>query len=400
MSDIQVLHQRVSDLRTRIRLLVAQKWAVRGLIVGALFSLVLVACTKLQWWLDAADYLWVALTVAGAAGCAYGWTRPVSLLDAAQAADDRAGLKERLSTAVELSRDETRSAIAEAQIADAARYARDLRSTAVLPWRAPAELRYLAAAVVVLVAAIVVPELDVFRTTQEKADREVMRLQGEQIQQVAKKLERELKKGGDKNAEILRRVAQNMAQLGRDQKLGRVSKKQAMLQMNDLQKQLKDAQEKSGAGSGEKALDRSVAEMKRAAQRQAQQGNGDAARALQQMAQNLEKRDLEAARRQLEEMARKMQAGKMSPEDARKTAETLQEMARSMSGTNLNQASEQMKEAAKQLQEAAAKAQQLQKQSSRAGSAAERQKLQQQLSQALQQGAQQASAKTAQAGGT
>lgn len=400
MSDIQVLHSRVSGVRTRIRLLVAQRWTVVGLIGGVLFCLLLVACTKFQWWRDAEDYLWVSILLGGAAGFVFGWTRPVSALDAAQIADERAGLKERLSTAVELSRAGSRSEIAEAQLADAAKHADSLRASTVLPWRVPFEVRYLAAAIALLAAVMIVPQLDVFKSAQDKADEAAMKLQGEQIQAVAKKLQKDLKKGGDKNDEILHRVAQNMQQLGKDQKLGRVSKKQAMLQLNDLQKQLKEAQEKSGAGSGQKGLDKSVAQMKQAAQRQAQQGNGDASKSLQQMAQNLEKRDLEGAKKQLEEMAQKMRDGKMSPEDAKKLSDTLQEMAKSMSGTNLDQASQQMKDAAQQLQKAAQAAQQLQKQMEQAKTPQQKQQLQQQMAQAMSQGLQQAASQTQKAGGT
>jgi len=400
MSDIQVLHSRVGDVRTRIRLLIAQRWTVRGLIGGVLFCLLLVAATKFQWWRDAEDYLWVAITAGGFAGFIYGWMQPVSRLDAAQIADERAGLKERLSTAVELSGAESRSEIADAQLADAAKHAEELRASAILPWRMPFEVRYLAAAIALLAAVMIVPNLDVFKSAQDKADQEAMKLQGEQIQAVAKKLQNQVKKGDDKNGEILRRVAQNMSQLGKDQKLGRVSKKQAMLQLNDLQKQLKEAQEKTGGGSSQKGLDKSIAEMKQAAQRQAQQGNGDASKALQQMAGNLEKRDLDAAKKQLEEMANKMRDGKMSPEDAKKLSDTLEQMAKSMSGTNLDQASKEMKDAAQQLQKAAQATQQLQKQMQQAKTPQEKQQLQQQMAQQMSQGLQQAAQQTAKAGGT
>src|SRR5439155_1146539 len=95
-------------------------------------------------------------------GLIIGLTRKVSPMVAAQIADERSGLKERLSTAVELSSRPQRSAVAEAQIADAAAHAGSVRATEVLPWRAPAQLRWLAAAAALLLAVIFLPELPVF----------------------------------------------------------------------------------------------------------------------------------------------------------------------------------------------------------------------------------------------
>jgi len=401
MTHDQVLLDRVGAVRMRIRLLITQQWVCLGLTYGALTCLLLVAATKFQWWTDAEDYIWAVLAAGALTGLLIGWTRHISPLVAAQIADERGELKERLSTAVELSAAAERSEVAEAQIADAARNVENLRVSRILPWRVPKQLRYLAGAVAVLLAVIFLPELSIFHSTQERMDREAMRLQGEKIQQVAKHLEKELaRKGGEKNDEILRRVAQNMKQLGKDQKLGRISKKQAMLAMNELQKQLKDTENRASGGKSQKSLDRSVAEMMQASRRQSAQGNSENARALQQMAQSLSKRDLENAKRQLEELARKMQSGKMTPDDAAKASEMLQQMAQAMEGSNLDKASQQMKDAAKQLQKAAQAAKQMQKQMQQAKSPGDRQKLQQQMAQALSQGLQQAGQRTQKAGGT
>jgi hypothetical protein len=208
------------------------------------------------------------------------------------------------------------------------------------------------------------------------------------------------RKGEDDNAEILRRIAQNMKQLGKDQKLGRISKKQAMLQMNELQKQLKDAEEKFTGGGDKKSWDKVASDLREAAQRQERQGGGEAAKALQRMAENVQKRDMDGAKRQLEELARKLQSGKMTPQEAKETADALSQMAQAMSGSTLDQASEEMKEAAKQLQEAAKQAQKFQQKMAQAKSEGERQELQQQMAQAMQQGMASAGQQCQQAGGT
>lgn len=403
MTNDQLLLDRVGAMRRRIRLLVAQQWLCLGLTFAALAGLLLVIATKLQWWTDAIDYLWALLLVGAVTGLIIGWTRRITPMVAAQIADERAGLKERLSTAVEIAASEDRSPIAQAQLADAAEHAQGLQISRVLPWRMPRQARYLAGAVALLLAVIFVPELSIFHSRQEQLDREAMRKEGQRIQRIAKAIETKLpkKKSKDENEEIVRRVAAEMKKLGKDQARGRIGKKQAMLRMNQLQKNLKEAEQKAGGGqNNQKSMDQVAAQLQQAADKQSQKGNGENAQALKQMADNLSKRDLEGAKRQLEELARKMQSGKMSPEEAAKTSEMLQQMAESMQNSNLEQASQQMKDAAKQLQQAAEAAKNFQKQMASAKTDAERQKLQQQMQQAMQQASQQAGEQAHKAGGT
>ena len=399
----QMLHSRVGAVRTRIRLLLAQQALCVGLTIAAGSGLLFVAATRLRWWTDAVDYLWALFLVGGAAGLIYGWTRRISPMVAAQIADERAGLKERLSTAVELSRANSRSEIADAQIADAAGHAKDLDPARVLPWRVPQQVRWTVAACAILAAAIFLPDLPIFHSPQDRIDRAVMAAQGEQLQRVAKELEKKAKKAEkeDENAEILRRVAREMKQLGKDQEKGRISKKQAMLKLNDLQKQVKEAQnDQNGGGKSQKPMDQVANQLQDAAQKHERSGNPEGARQLKQMADNIGKKDFDAAKKQLEELAKKMQSGQMNADDAQKAADTLEQMAKSMEGSSLDKASKEMKDAAKQLAKAAAEAKKLQQQMASAKSDAERQQLQQQASQQMSQAMQQAGQTTQKAGGT
>lgn len=402
MTQDQVLRDKVGEVRFRIRLLVTQQWICTALTVALVTGLLLVLATKMRWWTDAIDYLWLLLLLGAAVGFGIGWTRRVSPLVAAQVADEKAGLKERLSTAVELAAAPERSHLAEAQISDAIEHAKQLRVAEMLPWRAPRQLKYLAAAGVVLLAAIFVPELPLFHSKQERLDAEVMKQEGARLQKLAKTLEKKVaeKKEKDSNDEILRKVSREMQKLGKDQARSRVSKKQALLAMNDLQKQIKEEENKLTGGPAGKSMEKVSAEMKAAADRQKQEGAPDGGKALKQMAENLEKKDFDAAKKQLEELAKKVQSGNLKPEEAKQLAETMEQMAKSMAGSNLNEASEQLKDAASKLQEAAKQAQKLEQQMAQAKTEGERQQLQQQMQQALQQGAQQAASQCSKAGGT
>jgi hypothetical protein len=403
MSHEQVLQTKVHQLRTRIRMLLAQQAMVVGVTYAAVAGLLLVAATRFQVWTDAVDFLWALLLIGAVTGLLIGWTRRITPLIAAQIADERGGLKERLSTAVELAAQESRSEVAEAQIADAARHAQDLRVSEVMPWRAPRQLRFLAGAVAVLLAAIFLPDLPLFQSAQERADREALRFEGQRIQRVAKEMEKKLakkKKGEDESDAILRRIARNMKQLGKEQSRNRVSKKQAMLKMNELTKQLKEAENRMTGGKAEKSLEKVAAEMQQRAVKEQAKGNGEGAKALQKMAESISKQDMEAAKKQLEELAKKIQDGKLSAEEMQKAAEMLQQMAQSMDGSTLKEASQQMKDAAQKLQQAAKTAQQMQQKMQQAKSDAERQQIQQQMQQQVQQAMQSAAEQTECAGGT
>lgn len=402
MTQDQVLLRQVSAFRTRIRLLITQKWLCVSLTVAVLIAILLVAATKLQWWTDAVDYIWALIVLGGIVGLAVGWTRQITPLVAAQIADERAGLQERLSTAVELSNRNATGEVAEAQIADAARHAGELRPGEVLPWRPPHQARYLVTAVALLLAAIYVPELSIFHSRQDLLDRKAMQDEGVRIQQIAREVEKKLpKKSQNENEEILRRVAAEMKKLGKDQSLGRMPKKAALLKMNELQKQLKETERKMpGAGNATKSMEKVSSDLRQAAEKADRQGSGEAAKSLRQMADHVDKKDFEGAKRQLEELARKMQEGKMSPDEAAKAADMLQQMAQSMQNSNLDPASKQMKDAAKQLQKAAEAARQMQKQMAGAKTDAERKQIQQQMAQAMQQGSQIAGEQTQKAGGT
>lgn len=401
MTNDQLLLHRVGTFRRRIRLLITQQWLCVGLTGALLAGLLLVAATKFLWWTDAIDYLWALLLLGAVVGLAVGWTRRITPMVAAQIADERAGLKERLSTGVEIAGSADRSPIAQAQLADAAQHAQELEIARVLPWRAPRQLRYLVAAAVLLLAVIFVPEWSIFHSRQEQLDREAMRREGARIQRVAKAIEAKLpkKNAKDENAAIARRVAAEMKKLGKDQARGRIPKKQAMLRMNELQKTLKEAEQKaSGGQNNQKSMEQVAAQLQQSAEQQSQQGNNENAKALKQMAENVSKQDREGAKRQLEELARKLQSGQMSADEVAKTSEMLQQMAQGMSGSGLDQASQPLKDAAKQLQQAAQTAKDLQKQMASAKTDAERQALQKQMQQAVQQASKPASQQTAKAG--
>lgn len=399
MTHEEALCRHVEAVRRRVRLLLAQQGLCVGMTVAAGIGLALVAATRLQWWTDAVDYIGPVLFLGAALGALLGWFRPVSRLTAARIAEERADLKERLSTALVLSERGVESEVARAQRADAARCAAALRPADLLPWRLPSQARFLAIAIAALLAALYLPDLPIFSTPQQRLDREAMREQGRRLQAAAREIERRVpRKRDDPNAEILRRIARNMERLGRDQERGRITKKQAMLRLNDLRRQLQQARNARSVPPG--SLDRVAEQLRSEAARQEHAGNRDRAQALEQMARHLAARDFQAAARQLEEQARSLTARPLTPEEARQAAETLERMASAMRSSALDPAARQLEEAASALRQAAQQASRLQQQARQASSAGERQRLDREARATLARGTREAGSRCQQAGGT
>src|SRR5207249_3413607 len=147
----------------------------------------------------APEWLAAVLLAGAVVGAGIGWTRRVTLMDAAQLADRRLDLKERLSSGVDfLERGEVHPMVA-AQLADAAEHSTRLRPAEVFPHRFPREWRLLAGSLLCLLALLYLPSLPFLQSPQKRAERAAMRREGVRIQALAKEHPRRL---GDRNADI------------------------------------------------------------------------------------------------------------------------------------------------------------------------------------------------------
>jgi hypothetical protein len=348
MESEAVLRDRVGQLRRRVRLLVTARWVFAALVVAAVLCSVLVVLDRLEWISAPPEYLAGVLALGALIGAAIGMTRRVSLMDAAQ-------------------------------LADAAEHSSRLRAPEVFPFRVPREAKFFAASLLLLCGLVFVPELSVFQSPKVRAEKTAMKKEGERIEKLAKDYK---KRSAQKNADITKRIAANMQALGKEMRRGRISKKQAMLKMGRLTKEMKEAQRQLAVANTPRSLEQAADKLKKSAENAQRQGaNPAAAKMMADMANALEKKDFEAAAKQLQQLADRLQKGEMKPEEAKAAADALSKMAEAMKGTQLDAASKQMQEAAKKLAE---------------GSKMSGPQMQQAMKQAMQQAGQQC----AQAGGT
>jgi hypothetical protein len=142
-----ILHQKLAQLRRRLRLLVTQRWVALALTYAAGAGCLLALIARVRWAPAAVDWIGAALILGAMVGLVIGWTRAVTTLTAAQLADERLDLKERISTGVLLAASADSDDMALAQLADAARSARSVHPAQAFPWRLPRLARWLSAIV-------------------------------------------------------------------------------------------------------------------------------------------------------------------------------------------------------------------------------------------------------------
>jgi hypothetical protein len=101
MNADAVLMEKIAQLRVRVRLLVVQRWVLRALLAAVALCLLVGLGMRLAGAPLRVEWLVPILAAAALAGAVIGWTRPVSAMDAARLADQRLGLRERLSSGLE-----------------------------------------------------------------------------------------------------------------------------------------------------------------------------------------------------------------------------------------------------------------------------------------------------------
>ena len=253
------------SVTARLRLVRWVRHASRGALVGIAVCLVVVALSHfnlLPSWLYLEAVLPIVLLLGIGIGTLTAFLRPIALMDVARLAEARLGLKERLSSALEFER-APQSALApdaallmRLQSKDAATYARSLKAADAVPWKWPWESKAALGGLVLLLLALILPNLPMLIPPGVQTERKIVSKTGDKLQQTAKSI---AKQADLQNLEGTRRAAANMQHLGQRLSQGHTDKKQAMVQMSKLTQQLraeqqKMAQQNGGPGAGTKSM--------------------------------------------------------------------------------------------------------------------------------------------------
>ncbi len=339
-----ILDQKLRELRKRMRLLAALKWASILALYASAIALVLTVASKFHWLEVYPEAVAAALVLAAGIGAAIGYFRRISPMETARRTESRLDLKERLSSALEFLGEQRQDPLVALQIEDAAAHSARIDPRLAYPAQVPREARFFAIALAALVLLTVLPELPMFQSPKERMERAQIKKQGEEIVRVAK----EMQKAATANKlDLAKRISRNMELLGKDMMRNRLTKKQALMQMHKLDKQMAAAMKKLQTPEARKLSADALKDMKKAADSMPDDlKKTELGKMMQQMAEAAARKDF----RKANELARKMmemaQSGKISKQDMQKAAAQLAKMAQGLKGSQLGDMASKMQKAA------------------------------------------------------
>jgi len=400
MSSDEALQIQINRMRKRVRVLLVEKYALYGMSCGALVAAVMVLLSTrftelIDYWLWACTVL-IGLLAGGVIGLIWRFED----ISVAIAADKRTGLKERVSTAYAIQRTELHD-VDKALIQDATEHISNYSSRDIFRHRFGRPHLILGISLLLLLIAIVVPQMDAFQSKDRLQEKAALKVEGKNMVKVAKEINRDA--AGKKE---LRRLAAKLEQLGKKMQTGRMERKTAMLKAQQLSKELQREQDRlAKANSETKTMEQAQAEMKKSSMElastmaeklaKAQKIPLDAAmkkvpsdkrlaelmrkaepltksekaelesalqkyadpknqtpipselgEALAKLAQN---GDYQKAMEILQKLTQKMNSGKLSQMDKEMLRKHLEALAKALKNTDLNKLAEQMKKNAEQL---------------------------------------------------
>jgi hypothetical protein len=278
--------------------------ALTGILVARLFALPLL-------WQPAGAALAAGVIMAAALSA---FLPRRSLLEAAAAVDDRAGWKERLSSALALPAPAHPMELA--LVEDVRVRLRGRSVSRDFPFRAPRELRWtLPAAGALAAACFLVPPLDLLglaaRAEEQRKEREAVQIAAEKLEKRVRHLEKD-----GRSLDRVKQAVQKMDALQAElSKTPPPERQEAMAMASKVADEIKKMQEE---------LSRSAALAEKLQKAAAEKGGGDAG----ELGRLLREGKLDEAAQTLARMRNALQEGKLSPaerEKLRKQMEALQE---------------------------------------------------------------------------
>lgn len=381
MSDLQILQQTLERTRSRARWTRAWGGLWRGLLVGgALYAVALLVykVTPVPWWVVQAGLLAGMVSAVGWALAAF--LRPVTVEEAARFLDLRAGLKERLSSALELARAGKQDRWAELLMADARSAAQTVDTRRVLPFQVPAFSRWVVAALAVGAGLGFVPEYRTKAQQQAQQDAGVIKDTGKNLVQVTKKEVAERKPALEQTRKAMDEVRElgeklQNAKLTRDDALRDLAKvtesmKQQALDLakNPALRKLEKAARNSGTGPNETpaSLQKQIDSLQKALGDKADQGEAlrDLKKQLdklQQDAKGLADKSGAAAEEAKQQLAKSLAELSRQAESMDMPMESLADAAEALRNADIDQFIKDLQVADKDLEKMADMARQLAK---------------------------------------
>lgn len=182
MSEIQIIESALAEAANRRRWERALRGLWQGLLAGAVASLLLLGAYHLLplplWVLPVAALIPLPCMLAGL--ILGGWRKP-ALKDVARWVDGRQRLKERLSTALEVSADPNPGKWRDLVVTDAAEHVKEIDPRKLVPFRLPRSIRWALLLLAVGAGLGFVPEYRTKSYLQKQADQQNIKATGKQL---------------------------------------------------------------------------------------------------------------------------------------------------------------------------------------------------------------------------
>jgi hypothetical protein len=229
----------------------------RGLLAALAICLIAVILDHFDWLPDALPLVLIlpaTLLIGLLIGTITAFGRPISRMTVARLAETRLGLKERLSSALEFERTGSLPGSPEAfvqlQQRDAYEFAQRLKATEAAPIPIHWETKALIPAFLIVILALILPNLPVFLPHKLVVERSIVKKEGQELARTAQVIQ---KQAETQNLPATRHAALTMQRLAQRMAQGRMNKQQAMVRMSTLTKQIQAQQRQIAQQAGQTA---------------------------------------------------------------------------------------------------------------------------------------------------
>lgn len=255
MSEIQIIENAVDSAGRRRRWHQTWRGFWWGLFAGSVVWLVVLAIYKL--FPVPLETLTVGAGLAGAAalaGVIAGWLHAPSRMETARWLDGKSELKERLSTALELSGDEKKDNWSRLVVTDAAAHASEVDPKRLLPFHLPKSSRWALVALAVGAGLGFVPERRTDDYLQQKREAENIKDTGKHLEEITK---RQLAKRKPALPQT-EKAMQEVAEFGQTLQKKKLTRNQALAELSKVQDKIKDQTEQLAKKAGIRKLQRAA----------------------------------------------------------------------------------------------------------------------------------------------
>src|SRR5687768_1774477 len=188
MSELNIIVSTLAKTAARRRLERGFRRLWLGLFVGAAAWLLFLAAYKLAPIpVELVLYSWLLIPLAALIGFIWGYSRTISVDETARWVDSKVKLQERVSTALEVARDERAAEWKNLIVSDAAKSVSTLKPKDLLPFTLPKASRWALVVLILGVGLGFVPEYRSKSSQQAKQDKEAIQQTGRELTKLTKR---------------------------------------------------------------------------------------------------------------------------------------------------------------------------------------------------------------------